>query len=125
MFYETHLPACRCGASVRYAGVHICESCHDDLFMADELRWRQLPTKMLTQDDRLSVVVTKLGSRDLQGIGYLTDRTMVVIENGSCHLGREVVVRVNNREDTGYGQIVFCELIAVGPQVQSTAAVAA
>jgi uncharacterized protein YacL len=56
------------------------------------------------------VQVTKPGRDHGQGIAYLDDGTMVVVEGGQEHLGAEVAVTVTNVLQTSNGRMVFARL---------------
>ena len=45
-----------------------------------------------------------------QGIGYLPDGTMVVVNNGQPHIGQQIEVQVLSHVQTGAGVIVFAEV---------------
>ena len=45
-----------------------------------------------------------------QGIGYLPDGTMVVINNGQSHVGQQVEAQVQSTVQTGAGVLVFAEV---------------
>jgi len=45
-----------------------------------------------------------------QGIGYLPDGTMVVVNNGQSRVGQQVEVQVQTLLQTGAGVIVFAEI---------------
>jgi len=45
-----------------------------------------------------------------QGIGYMPDGTMVVVNNGQSHIGQQVEVEVQSLLQTGAGIIVFAEI---------------
>jgi len=66
--------------------------------------------------ETLDVQVVKLGEEAGQGIGYLEDGTMVVIEGGREHVGQEVSTVVSSVLQTSAGRMVFCryERIASG-----------
>ena len=42
-----------------------------------------------------------------QGVGYLDDGTMVVVEQANAHVGETVEVRVTNVLQTSNGQLIF------------------
>jgi uncharacterized protein YacL len=44
-----------------------------------------------------------------QGIGYLPDGTMVIVNNGSQHVGQQVDAQVQSTVQTGAGVLVFAE----------------
>jgi uncharacterized protein YacL len=45
-----------------------------------------------------------------QGIGYLPDGTMVIINNGQNHVGQTVEANVQSTVQTGAGVLVFAEV---------------
>lgn len=51
-------------------------------------------------------IIQKGSSRD-QGVGYLDDGTMIVIEGGAKYIGREVQVTVTRMHQTVAGKMVF------------------
>lgn len=57
--------------------------------------------------DTLSIEVTKFGKEPGQGVGYLDDGTMVVVEEGEDLIGQKVEVTVNTILQTASGRIIF------------------
>lgn len=57
--------------------------------------------------ERLDVDIVKSGEEASQGIGYLDDGTMVVIDNGRDHVGERVVVTVTSVLQTSAGRMIF------------------
>ena len=57
--------------------------------------------------DRLEVEIVKRGESDGQGVGYLDDGTMVVVDGGASHLDGVVEVSVTNALQTSAGRMVF------------------
>ena len=57
------------------------------------------------------------GKEQGQGVAYLDDGTMVVVEEGSVQLGQRVEVRVNRVLQTVAGRMIFgaMEPSAAGP----------
>lgn len=55
----------------------------------------------------MSVYVFKEGKEEEQGIGYLEDGTMVVIDNGRRYIGRTLDVSVTSVLQTHSGQMIF------------------
>ena len=45
-----------------------------------------------------------------QGVGYLDDGTMVVVEDGLKHRGKAVRVQVVNNVQTSVGRMIFAKL---------------
>lgn len=62
--------------------------------------------------DVLEVNVEKLGSEPGQGVGYLDDGTMVVIEQGSSAVGNVVKVEISNAVRTQVGRMLFGRIAA-------------
>ena len=86
--------------------------------LAKSLRSVLLPGEML------SLRIVREGKDRGQGIGYLPDGTMVVVNNGQSAIGQQVDVLVQSLLQTGAGIIVFAELkqISSGAAPQSAAA---
>lgn len=57
--------------------------------------------------ERIEVRVSKLGEEAGQGVGYLDDGTMVVVESGRDHVGEAVMVLVTSVLQTSAGRMVF------------------
>jgi uncharacterized protein YacL len=60
--------------------------------------------------EEFSLRLTREGRDVGQGVGFLDDGTMVVVEEGSEHLGAEVRVTVTNVLQTSSGRMVFAKL---------------
>ena len=58
----------------------------------------------------LRLQILKEGKEQGQGIAYLEDGTMVVVENASRHLGKEVEVAVTSILQTTAGRLIFTTL---------------
>ncbi|MGO8690181.1 MAG: PIN/TRAM domain-containing protein [Thermoguttaceae bacterium] len=57
--------------------------------------------------EQIEVRVVKAGEEAGQGVGYLEDGTMVVIESGREHIGKQVSVAVTSVLQTSAGRMVF------------------
>ena len=57
--------------------------------------------------EQISVRIVKAGEEHGQGIGYLDDGTMVVIENGREHIGQQVTIAVTSVIQKSAGRMVF------------------
>ncbi len=57
--------------------------------------------------DTLDLKVLKSGKEPTQGIGYLQDGTMVVVEEGKPYLGTEIQVVVTSALQTSAGRMIF------------------
>lgn len=58
-------------------------------------------------DEDFIIKIIKEGKEAGQGVGYLDDGTMVVVENGSKLIGKEVKVTVTSVLQTSAGQMIF------------------
>lgn len=58
----------------------------------------------------VTVRLTKDGREHGQGVGFLDDGTMVVVDGGSDHLGADVRVTVTNVLQTATGRMVFARM---------------
>lgn len=57
--------------------------------------------------ETLNIKIIQKGSSRDQGVGYLDDGTMIVIEGGARHVGREMPVVVTRMHQTVAGKMVF------------------
>ncbi|MEX1046009.1 MAG: TRAM domain-containing protein [Actinomycetota bacterium] len=64
--------------------------------------------------EEIVVRMTKEGREHGQGVGYLDDGTMVVVEDASELLGNDVKVRITNTLQTTNGRMVFATLAGTG-----------
>src|SRR5579859_5959549 len=60
--------------------------------------------------ETLQIKVLQKGSNREQGVGYLEDGTMIVIEGGARHVGREMPVVVTRMHQTVAGKMVFGQI---------------
>jgi uncharacterized protein YacL len=65
--------------------------------------------------EHISVRVIRRGEEAGQGIGYLDDGTMVVIEQGQGHIDSEIDVIVTNTRQTAQGRMIFAKASADAP----------
>jgi uncharacterized protein YacL len=56
------------------------------------------------------VRIIQEGKEPGQGVGYLDDGTMIVVENGARHMEREVPVSVTRVLQTVAGRMIFAQL---------------
>lgn len=70
--------------------------------------------------ETLKIKIVQKGSNREQGVGYLEDGTMIVIEGGARYVGREVPVSVTRMHQTVAGKMVFGQV----KEVRRTAATA-
>ncbi len=57
--------------------------------------------------EEMTVQVIKDGKEMGQGVAYLDDGTMIVIENGRRHIGRTIPVAVTSVLQTAAGRMIF------------------
>ncbi len=60
--------------------------------------------------ETIDLLVEKEGTEPGQGVGYLDDGTMVVVEGGAASVGQKVEVEVFSAMRTSIGRIVFAKL---------------
>lgn len=72
--------------------------------LANAVKAPQLP------GERLSLTIVKAGREPGQGLAYLEDGTMVVVENAADRVGRELDVVVTSNLQTQMGRMVFARL---------------
>ncbi len=57
--------------------------------------------------EELNVVIQRPGKEPGQGVGYLEDGTMVVVEQGRPHIGHEVRIKVTSVLQSPVGKMIF------------------
>lgn len=62
---------------------------------------------MLLPGENVEIDVIRIGKENHQGIGYLDDGTMLVVEDGYKHIGERVKVTVTSMLQTSAGRMVF------------------
>jgi len=60
--------------------------------------------------ERVAIRIVKAGEQAGQGIGYLEDGTMVVVEGGAERIGEEVAIVVGTSLQTAAGRLVFAKV---------------
>jgi uncharacterized protein YacL len=63
----------------------------------------------------MSVRVVKAGDQIGQGVGYLEDGTMVVVEQGRSAIGQEVAITVTSVLQTPAGRMIFGRMESRSP----------
>lgn len=61
--------------------------------------------------ERLTVKLVRPGEESGQGVGFLEDGTMVVVENGRPRVGEDVEFTITNTRQTSAGRMVFGRII--------------
>ncbi|MCH8821468.1 TRAM domain-containing protein [Patescibacteria group bacterium] len=67
----------------------------------------------LIPGEELNVKVIQEGKEKNQGIAYLPDGTMIVVEEGDKYLGKNVSVRVSRSLQTAAGRMIFAKLFKI------------
>jgi len=65
---------------------------------------------VLLPGERLRINILKEGENPNQGVAYLDDGTMVVVEGGKRHIGKETEVTVTSVLQTTTGKMIFTEI---------------
>ncbi len=63
--------------------------------------------------EHVNVRLVKPGEEEGQGVGYLEDGTMIVVENGKPYVGQEVQIGVTSVLQTSAGRMIFGKFEAV------------
>ena len=67
-------------------------------------------------DENIEVKIVKEGKEADQGVGYLDDGTMIVVDGGRNYVGRRVSVVVTSVLQTAAGRMIFTKLGQVLPE---------
>lgn len=65
---------------------------------------------IFVSNEDIEIKVVKRGKEERQGVGFMSDGTMVVVEDGGEMVGQVVKAKVSNILQTGAGRIVFCRI---------------
>lgn len=57
------------------------------------------------------LLITDKGANPGQGVGHLSNGTMVVVDDGASRLGTEVNVRLNKFHETSAGRLIFAKIV--------------
>ncbi len=68
--------------------------------------------------EKMNVRIQKRGEDAGQGVGYLDDGTMVVVEGGAAHLNEDVEFTVTNTRQTSAGKMIFGRIGGEPPEGQ-------
>ncbi len=63
--------------------------------------------------EKLMVQIIKHGKEYHQGIAYLNDGTMIVVDDGQEHIGQNVIVVVTKALQTSSGRMIFAKPICI------------
>lgn len=62
---------------------------------------------LLLPGERVEIDIIRVGKENNQGVGYLDDGTMLVVEDGYRHIGERVNVTITSMLQTSAGRMVF------------------
>lgn len=62
----------------------------------------------MTTGEQLQIKIQRYGKEPRQGVGYLEDGTMVVVNGGAEYLGETIKVQVLSVKHTSSGRMIFC-----------------
>lgn len=74
---------------------------------------------LLLPGEELIIKVYEEGKTKHQGIGYLADGTMIVIENAKDYVGQKVISTVNKVIASSAGRMVFAKFVAVAEAAEA------
>ena len=60
--------------------------------------------------EKINLKITEKGSNRGQGVGHLSDGTMVVVERAANKIGREITVEFMRFHETSSGKIIFARI---------------
>lgn len=60
--------------------------------------------------EQMQVLIVKAGKEENQGVAYLDDGTMIVVENGHKYIGKTVTVTVASVLQTSAGRMIFVKI---------------
>ena len=65
---------------------------------------------VVLQGESIAIVIVQEGKEPGQGIGFLDDGTMIVVEGGRRHINQEIEVSVTRVLQTAAGKMIFAQL---------------
>lgn len=84
---------------------------HDGISFVDILNLNKALTREVVVGEAVSVEIVKEGKEDGQGVGYLEDGSMVVVNQSADMLGSTVLAEVESIIPTSGGRMVFGKLL--------------
>lgn len=72
---------------------------------------------MVGEDFKVKLI--KPGENPGQGVGYLADGTMVVIDAGKEFIGQEITATVTSTHQTSAGRMIFGKVKSAGEQLET------
>jgi len=84
---------------------------HDGVSFVDILNLNKALTREVVVGEAVSVAIVKEGKEVGQGVGYLEDGSMVVVNQSADMLGSTVLAEVESIIPTSGGRMVFGKLL--------------
>ncbi|MCK4545331.1 hypothetical protein KAU43_07315 [candidate division WOR-3 bacterium] len=72
-------------------------------------KMQELLTKIYYQDDIVDTYIVKKGKEKNQGIGYLCDGSMIIVNDGLSDIGKKISVKIHGSIKTSYGRMYFAD----------------
>ena len=71
--------------------------------------------------ESMQLAIVRIGESEGQGVGYLPDGTMVVVEHAATKVGQDVNVTITNAVQTSAGRLIFATADAPPPSLRDSA----
>ncbi len=71
---------------------------------------------LMQKGEFLKIKIQRLGKEEMQGVGYLEDGTMVVVNGAGNHIGETIASRVLSVKHTSSGRMIFCNVAENGEE---------
>jgi uncharacterized protein YacL len=65
---------------------------------------------LMQRGEVMRIKIQRYGKEDLQGVGYLDDGTMVVVNGGGDYIGETITAQVLSVKHTSSGRMIFCNV---------------
>ena len=66
---------------------------------------------VLLPGEEMQVTIIKMGKEQGQGVAYLNDGTMIIVDGGSKHIGETISVIVTSVLQTAAGRMIFTKMV--------------
>jgi uncharacterized protein YacL len=70
---------------------------------------------LTTAGEHIHIKIQRFGKEPRQGVGYLDDGTMVVVNGGAEYIGKTIKVIVLSIKPTSSGRMIFCNTMDIEP----------
>ena len=95
----------------------VCEFQNITVFNINELANALKPT--LIPGEEMMVTVIKAGTERQQGVAYLDDGTMIVVEDGQYYMNQNLRVVVTSALQTNAGRMIFARPVQTSERIES------